>query len=52
MLQNAGFVPEEMSVLQEIGALRAKLDACSDEAERQALGSPSPLLPCRSPRRE
>ncbi len=37
VLKNAGYVPEEVDLLKEIGALREHLDACTDLTERQRL---------------
>jgi hypothetical protein len=37
LLKNNDFVPEEVELLKEIGALREKLKACADEAEKQIL---------------
>jgi len=37
LLKNNDFVPEEVEILKEIGALREKLKACADESEKQIL---------------
>jgi hypothetical protein len=34
MLRNAGFVPPEVELLREIGELRERLRACTEEPER------------------
>jgi len=34
VLKNAGYLPEEVELLREVAALRARLDACTDDAER------------------
>ncbi|HWQ31525.1 MAG TPA: DUF1992 domain-containing protein [Blastocatellia bacterium] len=37
ILKNANIVPEEIELLREIGAVRAKLESCADKAERDRL---------------
>jgi hypothetical protein len=37
VLRNAGFVPEQVELLREIGELREQFRACKDEAERNRL---------------
>jgi hypothetical protein len=37
LLKNNEFVPEEIELLKEIGALREKIKACANEAEKQSL---------------
>lgn len=37
LLKNNDFVPEEVELLKEIGALREKVKACAGEAEKQSL---------------
>jgi hypothetical protein len=37
LLRNAGFVPEQVELLREIGELREQFRACNDEIERNRL---------------
>ncbi|MBC7931689.1 MAG: DUF1992 domain-containing protein [Rubrivivax sp.] len=37
VLKNAGVLPEEAHLLRDIAALKQKLEACPDEAERESL---------------
>ncbi|HEV3469935.1 MAG TPA: DUF1992 domain-containing protein [Pyrinomonadaceae bacterium] len=38
VLKNAGVVPEEVQLLKEVDALKRRLEACADAAERERLG--------------
>ena len=38
VLKNAGYLPTEVQLLKEIGQLKEKLAACTDEPERERLG--------------
>lgn len=37
ILKNADFVPEEMQLLKDLEALRAQLDACPDQEQRDRI---------------
>jgi hypothetical protein len=37
LLRNAGFVPEEVELMREVGELSERLRACRDDAERKRL---------------
>jgi hypothetical protein len=37
ILKNADIIPEEMQLLKEIEALRAQVESCSDEKQREGL---------------
>lgn len=37
LLRNAGFVPEEVELMREVGELSEKLRGCPDDAERKRL---------------
>ena len=37
LLKNAGYIPQEVELLKEIGALRERMESAPDEAERRRL---------------
>ncbi|MBV9491568.1 MAG: DUF1992 domain-containing protein [Verrucomicrobia bacterium] len=37
IMKNAGYVPEEVELLREIGSLKEKIDHCADSAQKRFL---------------